>query len=165
MIQRGSVRLLFDPIEEMEIDAAVSFALAKHNLCATLRLSGFSRGAGSLEWRGLIRTVPIDWFFNKSDAVTPPFGWVRVRDPDRYAFWIAPWWIMTLRESRWIWWRMHRTLARIGVRQGEEGDFIANWRWSWHLWESERARRCYPRLTKFLAWCYDDYNAKIPQWK
>lgn len=165
--QRGNIRFLLDPLDEYDLDCALARGRAVRRVRSALETE-LTGGFNHDRWRGLIRCVPghlqvtpTTWQKNEPPL---PFGWTRVCVPGIDAHLIGPWWLMVLFERRYWWWLIHREFARLGIRQGKEGDYISSWRWTARVWESERARHYYPRLTALVKWCYDDFNSKVLRW-
>lgn len=180
MPQRGNIRLLFDPIDEITIDDALvhgaDFHAAKERLIALLVGHPFGYPVNFEPWtmrRDFGLTVILDALAlhdrngGTPGVVRPPFGWRWMKEPGRDALRMMPVWLywpMCAWRNRWA---IYRPLIRLGFLVGAEGALYSSFRWNWHFWRSQRA--VFGPVTpwqRFAYWCLRkeyEYRATMPR--
>lgn len=169
--QKGNIRMLFDPIEELEIDTAVSggiaFRRAKGRLLMTIadppRLNPDNEHRLLGRWidtQELMKLYPKGW--------KVPWGWRIEKCQHRDLFRMMPlwlWWPRYAWDRRYI---GHMALIRLGFLVGPQGGYYAtDFRWSWRFWRSQRVLM--GRETRYQQLCYwllrkeSEYYRDVPR--
>lgn len=162
--QKGNVRMLFDAIEEIELDAMLergsAFRAAKARLLDTLQNGAPRLIVHFLPWHGLTGTIVTGVLLDMHpERKKLPWGWRWWRHYDRDCFQAMPLWLWWPRR---IWserWRVVHPAIRLGFFQGTEGGLYSEFRWSWKFWRSVYIadRRFKPSVPhwwyRFGWWC------------
>jgi hypothetical protein len=185
MPQKGNIRMLFDPIEEIGLDDALTrgdaFRAAKARLLRTLadppRLMELRESWSWLLGRPMSRQFHNEVNTRLPGYYMPPFGWRIRRDYARDVMCFMPAWLYFCVETLpRAFWMGCRTLARLGFLQGPEGIRFVDMRLSRRVWESqyagiflrhgdERFWLPYRRWFQFWTFFARDWAERMPSWQ
>lgn len=175
MIERASIREIFDGFAGVELQAALeagaNFRFAKRRLISTLRGAHqvvIPRGSSLIAGIWITGTL---FVMLGPERLKTPFGWRWERDLERDCRRLMPiwmWWPRRVWLNRYV---PLRPFIRLGFFESPDGIY-SEFRWSWKFWKSHyiAGRRYHPRIPawwyRFGYWCERkefEYRRDVPR--